>query len=136
MDYSDGMLESAKKTVEEIQECYPDKGLKFVLDKRDATDFSYPVVGFEHIMANHMLYHLNRESRCHLYKKINELLSWDGRFSYSLIGQMHMCEIHEFVKEFYPEIKIPSAGFDIWLETASEELGQYFLIWEVEEQKS
>lgn len=136
VDYSAGMLESAQKTVEEIQKEYPEKGLKFVLEKKDAAAFSYPVSGFQRIMANHMLYHINKESRLNLYKKINELLAEDGRFSCSLIGKEHLRELHEFTQEFYPEMKIPASGFDLWLETAAEELEPYFEILETQEQKN
>ena len=133
-DYSDGMLESAGKTAAEIQNTYPEKGIRFVLDKRDATKFSYPMDGFDRIMANHMLYHLDRESRLRLYPVIRELLTDQGRFSCSLIGRTHMRELHEFLREYYPEIKIPSASFDIWLENAPEELEKYFKVTMAEEQ--
>lgn len=136
VDYSDGMLESAKRTIEEIQAQYPEKKLKFVVEKRDAANFSYPVKGFDRIMANHMLYHIDKDSRLKLYGKIKELLTDKGRFSCSLIGREHLKELHEFVKEYYPEIKVPSAGFDLWLENASEELRDYFKVIEMEEQKN
>lgn len=136
VDYSAGMLESARKTVEEIQRNYPEKELKFILDKRDAAAFSYPVNGFDRIMANHMLYHINKEKRYDLYKKINELLTEDGRFSCSLIGKNHLPELHEFVREYYPQIKIPSSGFDLWLETAQEELSTFFKVLDMVEQKN
>lgn len=136
VDYSAGMLESACKTMEEIQAEYPEKGLKFVLEKRDATDFSYPVSGFERIMANHMLYHINKENRLNLYERIEELLTEKGRFSCSLIGKEHFRELHQFVQEYYPQIKIPSSGFDLWLETAAEELDTRFNVLEAEEQKN
>lgn len=136
VDYSDGMLASAKNTVSEIQSLYPEKGFKFVLDKRDATNFSYPVNKFDRIMANHMLYHINKESRLELYQKIKELLSETGRFSCSLIGKTHFLEMHELIQEYYPEIKIPSAGFDIWLETAEDELQKFFKVIQVEEQEN
>lgn len=136
VDYSAGMLDSARRNVADIRKLYPEKHLKFVLDKRDAADFAYPVSGFDRIMANHMLYHINKESRLSLYKKINELLSEDGRFSCSLIGKTHLVQLHEFVKEYYPEIKIPSANFDLWFETAGEELGRYFTVVEADEQKN
>jgi len=135
-DYSEGMLESAGRTVREIMEDYPEKKLKFVVDKRDATKFDYPVSGFDRIMANHMLYHIAKESRLQLYRKINELLLPEGRFSCSLIGRSHMKELHDFVNEYYPEIAVPSSFFDIWLENASEELADYFNISLVEEQKN
>ncbi len=136
VDYSAGMLESARKTMEEIQSEYPEKELRFVLEKKDAADFSYPVGDFERIMANHMLYHINKESRLNLYEKINELLAKNGRFSCSLIGKEHFRELHEFVQEYYPQIKILSSGFDLWLETAAEELSTYFKVLETEEQKN
>ncbi len=135
-DYSDGMLATARDNAEEIQENYPEKNLKFVIEKRDATDFSYPVSGFDRIMANHMLYHLSRESRLDLYQKIRDLLSENGRFSCSLIGQEHLYELNEFVKAEYPDIDIPSESFDIWLETAEKELYNFFTVLSVEEQKN
>lgn len=135
-DYSDGMLESARKTMEEVQRAYPEKGLQFVVDKRDATKFSYPVDDFDRIMANHMLYHLDKDSRRKLYPQIRELLAEQGRFSCSLIGRTHFRELHALLKEYYPEIEIPSASFDIWLENAAEELGEYFKIISEEEQNN
>lgn len=107
-----------------------------MFDKRDATSFSYPVTGFDRIMANHMLYHINKESRHDLYQKINDLLTEDGRFSCSLIGRKHFFELNELIREYYPEIKIPSDSFDIWLETAGEELCNYFKVIHVEEQEN
>lgn len=133
-DYSDGMLESAGKAVAQIQNTYPEKGLQFVLDKSDATKFSYPVSGFDRIMANHMLYHLDRESRLRLYPKIRELLNENGRFSCSLIGRSHLQQLHEFLKKYYPEVDIPSASFDLWLENAVEELSGFFKVLLIEEQ--
>ncbi len=136
VDYSDGMLASAKSTVYNIQKKYPEKGLKFVFEKRDATSFSYPVAGFDRIMANHMLYYINKESRLDLYQKINDLLAENGRFSCSLIGKKHLNELHELIREYYPDIKIPSDSFDIWLETAKEELRNFFTVVQVEEQEN
>ena len=136
VDYSEGMLESAREKVAEILENFPEKNLRFVIEKRDATDFSYPTSGFDLIMANHMLYHVEKESRLQLYRKIKGLLAKDGRFSCSLIGQTHMRELHDFVDEYYPSIKFPSASFDIWLETAREELKNFFNVVSVEEHEN
>ena len=136
VDYSDGMLNSAKNTVAEIMEDYPEKNLKFVIDKRDATDFSYPSSNFDIIMANHMLYHLKRENRLQLYAKIKELLAKNGRFSCTLIGQHHMQELNDFLSEFYPEAKRLSESFDLWLETCREELAPFFKVTDVEEHKN
>lgn len=136
LDYSEGMLESARNVVNEIQRLYPEKKLKFILEKRDATNFSYPIAGFDRIMANHLLFYLNKENRLELYREIQELLAETGRFSCSLIGKKHFWELHEFIRKYYPEIKIPSDSFDIWLETAQEELSDFFHILFVKEQKN
>lgn len=136
VDYSDGMLAATQKNMEEIQALFPEKNLRYVLDKRDATDFSYPVSGFDRIMANHVLFHLNREARAALYPKINRLLKDGGRFSCSLIGKTHLLELHAFVRKYYPEIIIPSHSFDIWLEDAAQELSRNFNVLETEEQEN
>lgn len=125
-DYSEGMLESAEKTAKEIQETFPEKKLNFVFSKKDAEAFSYPDTGFDRIMANHMLYHMKKESRPSLYRTIRGLLNKNGVFSCSLIGRKHFWELHELLKRFYPQIAIPSESFDILLESAEEELQQYF----------
>lgn len=136
VDYSKGMLAATEKNMKEIQKQFPEKHLHYVLDKRDATDFSYPVSGFDHIMANHILFHLNREARFALYQKINELLKENGHFSCSLIGKTHLLELHKFVRDYYPEISIPSESFDIWLENAAQELEKNFTVLETKEQKN
>lgn len=125
-DYSEGMLESAEKTAKEIQETFPEKQLNFVFSKKDAEAFSYSGKGFDRIMANHMLYHMNKESRPKLYRTIRGLLNRNGVFSCSLIGGEHNRELHQLLKQFYPQIAIPSESFDISLETAEDELQQYF----------
>ena len=136
VDYSAGMLESARNVAKDILDKYLEKNLRFIIEKRDAADFSYPTSGFDLIMANHMLYHVERESRLELYQKIKSLLSKGGRFSCTLIGQQHMRELHDFVTEYYPGVRFPSSGFDIWLETAKQELEPYFNVMSVEEQKN
>ena len=136
VDYSDGMLESARKVTSDILEKYSEKNLRFVIEKRDAADFSYPTSGFDLIMANHVLYYLARESRLQLYPRIKELLAEGGRFSCTLVGQQHMRQLHEFLSEYYPGIKIPSGSFDIRLETAKDELKDFFSVTSVEEHQN
>lgn len=125
-DYSEGMLESAEKTVNEIQETFPEKQLTFILAKKDAEKFTYSPIGFDRIMANHMLHHMKKETRPNLYQTIQKMLKKNGIFSCSLIGKQHNRELHQLIKSLYPNIKIPSESFDIFLETAEEELRQFF----------
>lgn len=136
VDYSDGMLASARAVATEISEKYPEKNLRFVVEKRDAADFSYPAGDFDLIMANHMLYHVAQESRMQLYPRLKKLLAKDGRFTCTLIGQRHMRELHNFIEEYYYGIKFPSGAFDIWLETAEDELKSFFNVLSVEEHKN
>lgn len=135
-DFSAGMLERAEEAVEKIQEDFPEKHLKFVLAQKDAENFSYPEKDFHRVMANHMLYHLKREKRPALYQAIRSLLNPKGIFSCSLIGREHNRELHDLLREYYPMIEIPSEGFDIFLETAAEELQEYFPQAEVWEQEN
>lgn len=138
-DYSEGMLESAKENVREIQETFPEKQLSFVFSQKDAEDFSYDEFSpaeFDRIMANHMLYHMEKGKRPALYQAVLSLLKKDGIFSCSLIGREHNREIHQLLRRYYPQIKIPSDSFDIVLETAEEELKDFFSYIEWWEQKN
>lgn len=136
VDYSSGMLSSAQRNMQEINAQFPEKNLHYILDRRDATDFSYPVSDFDRVMANHLLFHLNSEARFALYQKISSLLKEGGLFTCSLIGQKHLFELHELLREHYPQIKIPSNSFDILLENAHLELDHYFKVLETDEQKN
>lgn len=136
VDYSDGMLATTRETVAEILAEYPEKNLKFYVEKRDAADFSYPTAGFDLIMANHVLFYLKKENREQFYRTVRSLLKPTGRFTCTLIGRTHMKELHEMVIETYPGVKFPAMGFDLWFENATEELGEFFQIKNVEEQKN
>lgn len=125
-DYSEGMLARAAETVQEIQKKFPQKMFRFVLEKRDAENFSYPVGDFDRIMANHMLHHLKKATRPSLYLAIRNLLKEKGIFSCSMIGREHNRELHQFLKKFDSRLDIPSDFFDIYLETAQDELQEYF----------
>lgn len=92
--------------------------------------------GFDRIMANHILFRLSKDSRLQLYPKIQALLAKGGRFSCSLIGKNHMKDLHEFIDEYYPNVGFPSEKFDILLETAEEELKNYFKVIKVEKQEN
>ncbi len=125
-DYSEGMLAGARKTMEEVRAEFPEKRLRFVIEKKDAENFTYPIDGFDRIMANHLLYHIKKENRPSLYSAIQDLLKEDGVFSCSLIGREHNRELHQFMKQFDPQLTIPSDTFDIFLENAQDELKHYF----------
>ncbi|MCR5342331.1 MAG: MerR family transcriptional regulator [Butyrivibrio sp.] len=136
VDYSDGMLASARETVAEILAKYPEKNFSFVIDKRDATDFSYPTAGFDLIMVNHVLFYLEKESRIKLYKQIKSLLAKNGRFTCTLLGEKHMQEIHNLVIDNYPGMKFPFLNFDFFLDNCKNELQNYFRVLDVEEHKN
>lgn len=136
VDYSDGMLASARETVAEILAKYPEKNFSFVIDKRDATDFSYPTADFDLIMVNHVLFYLEKESRIKLYKQIKSLLAKNGRFTCTLLGEKHMQEIHNLVTDNYPGMKFPFLNFDFFLDNCKNELQNYFRVLDVEEHKN
>ncbi len=134
VDYSNGMLDTARETVAELLEEYPEKKLRFIVEQRDATDFSYPTGGFDLIMANHVLFYIKKENREQLYRTIRGLLAPNGRFTCTLLGQTHMKELHDLVCESYPGVKFPAQGFDLWFENAVEELGEFFKVKDAQEQ--
>ena len=135
-DYSLGMLEKAKVAADKICRNHPEKNLKFIFQQRDATVFSYPTGDFDRIMANHCLYHFEKSSRPGLYRKIAELLKDDGIFSCTLIGRTHIRELLQLTARYFPKIKFLTGEFDILLETASDELKDFFKVNSVEEHKN
>lgn len=134
MDFSLEQISDMMKNDSSDKRKSLDEQEQFLIDKRDAADFSYPVAGFDLIMVNHVLFYLERENRLQLYKTIKSLLKEDGRFSCTLLGQTHMKQIHDLVTENYPEVKFPFMNFDFFLENAKEEIESTFTVTSVEEQ--
>lgn len=145
-DYSEGMIEEAKKHIEKEADCFARKNIRFVYAIKDANDFSVADLplkegsscsGFDRIIANHMLYHVSDKHRPELLKYCAELLAEGGMFAATTIGATHLEQLYELVDGFAKEMKMPgwmSEGFE--LENGKEQLEPWFASVTVEEQEN
>lgn len=104
-DYSEGMIEKAKENLAMYQSRFIERNIKFIYKKEDANNFQLDEKDFDMIIANHMLYHVTEKES--FLQNIKARLSMQGRFLCSTVGDTHMRELHELVKEFSPDIEIP-----------------------------
>lgn len=151
-DYSEGMIEEAKKRIARYEECFAQKNIRFVYAVKDANDFSVADLvteelatekfvaedgKFDRIIANHMLYHVSDKSRPTLLKYCASLLTENGMFAATTIGQTHLCQLHELVNRFDNSMQMPgwmSEGFE--LENGGAQLTPWFDNVIVEEQEN
>ena len=125
-DRSEGMLEKARESL---------AGYRKLLEERDIQigyrleDAECPVLEKEYydcVIANHMLYHVKKRDIC--LGAIAKSLKAQGTFFCSTVGDEHMRELHEIVRDFDARIEMPymniTAGFH--LENAAPQLYPYF----------
>lgn len=124
-DRSEGMLEQTRNNLE----CFHD------LLARQKSEIAYQVMDAEHlnlgteqydiIIANHMLYHVMNRKAC--LEQIKRSLKNEGTFFCSTVGQSHMKELHDLVREFDSRLEIPlEMTIDFTLENGRKQLEQYF----------
>ena len=92
----------------------------------DANTLELPPASYDRIIANHMLYHVERRDAC--LAAIARALTQDGTFYCSTVGDTHMEELHQLVIDFDPRIEMPfqnlTGGFH--LENAEPQLLKHF----------
>ncbi|SHO48710.1 MerR family transcriptional regulator [Anaerocolumna xylanovorans] len=104
-DYSEGMLEKARKTMECYGETLKKRNIQIRFMQMDANDLQIKGEKFDLIIANHMLYHIdNREE---LFRNIRNILTETGRFCCSTVGITHMQELNNFIVKFDRSIEMP-----------------------------
>lgn len=146
-DNSEGMIDEAKRRIAKCGECFARKNIRFVFASKDANAFSVAdlikedmTTGagvFDRIIANHMLYHVSDKSRPTLLKYCAALLTDEGMFAASTIGQTHLCQLHELVNKFDNRMQMPgwmSEGFE--LENGGAQLEPWFDRVTMEEQEN
>jgi ubiquinone/menaquinone biosynthesis C-methylase UbiE len=89
-DFSPGMLESARKTLE--------KQCPFKFKVIDAQSIPCEDNSFDAVIANHMLYHV--PDRPAALAEIHRVLKPAGRFYASTVGHRHLVEIGELIRQF------------------------------------
>ena len=106
-DRSEGMLEKARESL---------AGYRKLLEERDIQigyrleDAECPVLEKEYydcVIANHMLYHVKKRDIC--LGAIAKSLKAQGTFFCSTVGDEHMRELHEIVRDFDARIEIGRA---------------------------
>lgn len=124
-DYSEGMLEKARKGLVVKKAVLEKKNIKISYQVADANCLS--VLGsYDRITANHMLYHV--EKRQDLFQKVKQLLKEGGMFCATTVGDTHMKELHEFVERFDSRIEMPfqQISCNFRLENGREQLERVF----------
>ena len=104
-DYSDGMINQTKNVFTGYRKELKDKGVEVYFQVEDANNISLEEYDFDVIIANHMLYHVEKKQNC--LNAIQKRLKSDGTFYCSTVGENHMQELHDLLKEFNDDIEIP-----------------------------
>jgi ubiquinone/menaquinone biosynthesis C-methylase UbiE len=117
-DLSEGMLEAAKLSLEEISQ------IEYLL--MDIQDMEYQDNLFDLVIANHMLYHV--PSRMAAIKEVSRVVKPNGSFYASTNGRNNLKELKEILKDFDSHIDFStySVAEEFGLENGSEQLTSYF----------
>ncbi|MGM0843160.1 MAG: class I SAM-dependent methyltransferase [Bacillota bacterium] len=118
-DYSEGMVESAKKNLEGIPNIH--------YRQFNIEDIPFEDNRFDILIANHMLYHVPNRKKA--LKEVRRVLKPGGTFYCSTIGGNHLKEFVVLLKSFDPNLDFPSArehALKFGVENGDEQLQGYF----------
>lgn len=125
-DRSEGMLEQTRKNLSSFAKQFKEQNISVQYQLMDANDLQLMAESFDVIIANHMLYHVEKRENC--LREISHALKHAGTFFCSTVGEEHMREMHEIVSEFDPQIEMPfqkiTVGFN--LENGKSQLSSFF----------
>lgn len=125
-DRSEGMLDKTRETLSTYGELLKERDIHVDFLIADGNELSLEEGIYDCVIANHMLYHVNRRKEC--LKEIASSLKPEGRFYCSTIGDIHMRELHELAAAFDSRIILPSSGITggFRLENAEPQLKPFF----------
>lgn len=127
IDNSDSMLEDAKKNMQQFEELFAEKNIRFIYGKKDIEELQIEESEFDRIIANHVLYHVSNQKRKQLLETCKRKLTKDGFFYASTVGNTHLRELFSLVQEFDHRIDIPNwMTKDFELENGGTQLEQVF----------
>ncbi|MBO5283146.1 MAG: MerR family transcriptional regulator [Lachnospiraceae bacterium] len=125
-DRSDAMLDETRRSLAPFKQELDARQIHIEYQVLDADALELSASGYDRIIANHMLYHVQHRDAC--LAAIARALKPDGTFYCSTIGDTHMQELNELVAAFDSRIEIPfrhlTAGFR--LENAAPQLQRHF----------
>ena len=127
-DRSEGMLQETKKNLQQFEELFRERNIHVKYRVMDANALALDEGEYDRIIANHMLYHVQKRENC--LQEISKALKHSGVFCCSTIGREHMRELHELVNAFDSQVELPFQGINMafCLENATEQLQPYFSI--------
>lgn len=125
-DRSEEMLEQTRQNLAPYEKELAARQILVEYHVLDANTLELPPASYDRIIANHMLYHVERRDAC--LAAIARALTQDGTFYCSTVGDTHMEELHQLVIDFDPRIEMPfqnlTGGFH--LENAEPQLLKHF----------
>jgi DNA-binding transcriptional MerR regulator/ubiquinone/menaquinone biosynthesis C-methylase UbiE len=101
-DHSEGMLDSVKSCLNKYTDDLEKKNIQIHYRHEDSNYLQLNDMKFDVIIANHMLYHLERIQDC-LFN-LKKALKKDGYLICSTIGNGHMKELMDLVFQYDPTI--------------------------------
>ena len=120
------MLEQTRQNLAPYESELASRGIRITYRVLDANALELPAASYDRIIANHMLYHVERRESC--LAAIARALKPEGTFYCSTVGDSHMQELHQLVTAFDPRIDMPflslTGGFH--LENAKPQLLRHF----------
>jgi ubiquinone/menaquinone biosynthesis C-methylase UbiE len=116
-DLSSGMLDTAWRNLVVM-------GRAFQFKEIDAQSIPFEAETFDAVIANHMLYHV--PDRPKAIADIWRVLKPGGHLFATTMGQNHLKEIANWIRQVSPESDFGSFGSSFTLENGFEQLKQYF----------
>ena len=116
-DLSPGMLDAAWRNLVVT-------GRAFQFKEIDAQSIPFDDGSFDAVIANHMLYHV--PDRPKAIAEIRRVLKSDGHLFATTIGQNHLKEIANWIRQLIPEADFVSFGSPFTLENGFEQLKPFF----------
>jgi ubiquinone/menaquinone biosynthesis C-methylase UbiE len=119
-DFSEGMLESARKNLQESHHNYH-------FNQVDAQEIPFKAQSFDAVIANHMLYHVPDRSQA--LSEIKRVLKKRGTLYATTIGKQHMVEVWALVHPFAPHLVERRSGattMNFTLENGARQLAEVF----------
>lgn len=125
-DRSEEMLEQTRQNLFPYEEELKARQIRIEYQILDANALALPATSYDRIIANHMLYHVERRDTC--LNVIARALKPEGTFYCSTVGDTHMQELHQMVIAFDPRIDMPFRNLtgDFHLENATPQLTRHF----------
>lgn len=125
-DRSGEMLEQTRRNLAPYERELSARHIQIEYRILDANALELPPASYDRIIANHMLYHVERRDAC--LAAISQALKPDGAFYCSTVGDTHMQELHRLVLDFDSRIEMPfqSLTGSFHLENAAPQLSRHF----------